>query len=701
MRWVGVSLVPILLLAVQVVAAHDNPLPGNGPGTGQGAESNNRPSVHPGRQILHTGKGSLQSGNPAATGGPFDAHNIAFLSQLTLADMGAGNGVRGNDIWGWTDPLDKREYALVGRSDGTAFVDVTDPANPLYLGFLPTHTGNRAWRDIKVYANHAYVVSDDNGDHGMQVFDLTQLRSVDMPPVIFAETAHYSGFGKGHNIVINEATGFGYAVGANSFSGGLHFIDLNNPAAPVAAGGFSADGYTHDAQVVSYSGPDSAYSGREIAFCSNEDTLTIVDVTDKGLPVQLSRTSYANAEYTHQGWLTEDHAYFLSNDELDEYRDSAIDFTRTHIWDVADIDAPLYLGFYEAAVQSIDHNLYIHNGLVYAANYTAGLRVLEHGNIASASLSEVAYIDTHPSKDSVRSFDGAWSVYPFFASGTVVIGDRDEGLVIVRLLQADVSVSATDAPDPVTQGSQITYSIDVVNNGLDVASNVTLTDDLPAGVTHELATPSQGSCSETGGTVTCLLGDLANGDSVSVVIMVTADSPLILSNTVSAGADEIDRNRSNNAVTLVTTILPDTDGDGLDDDFEVSIGTSPVNPDTDGDGLDDGVEVNQYATDPLDTDTDTDGFSDGEEVLAGSLPLDPGSIPGGASGDVNGDTVVDIVDVMLAYRIARGELPADTNRVLRGDVAPLVAGVPAPDGQLDIADILIIQRKMMGLVSGF
>jgi hypothetical protein len=41
--------------------------------------------------------------------------------------MGADGNVRGNDIWGWTDPLDGREYALVGRNDGTAFVDVTDP----------------------------------------------------------------------------------------------------------------------------------------------------------------------------------------------------------------------------------------------------------------------------------------------------------------------------------------------------------------------------------------------------------------------------------------------------------------------------------------------------------------------------------------------------------------------------------------------
>jgi choice-of-anchor B domain-containing protein len=375
--------------------------------------------------------------SPFAHGGPFAAQNIDFLSQLTLAEMGAGTGVEGSDIWGWTDPQTGGEYALVGLSDGTAFVDVSDPTAPLYLGFLPTFTGNNPWRDIKVYADHAFIVSDNNGVHGMQVFDLTQLRSVTSPPVIFGETAHYSGFQEAHNIVINQDSAFAYAVGTDTFSGGMHFIDIADPSNPVAAGGFGADGFTHDAQVVNYAGPDTGYVGREIAFCSNTDTLTIVDVSDKNNPSQLSRTGYAASGFMHQGWLTADQRYFLSNDETDERDNPAINFTRTHLWDVADLDAPVYMGFYEASVQSIDHNLYTHRGLVFEANYTSGLRVLDLGDIANTSLSEVAWIDTHPAIDSLTLFKGAWSVYPFFASGTVIIGDINEGLITVRLALPD------------------------------------------------------------------------------------------------------------------------------------------------------------------------------------------------------------------------------------------------------------------------
>jgi choice-of-anchor B domain-containing protein len=373
----------------------------------------------------------------SATGGPFTAQNIEFLSQLTLAGMGAGTGVTGNDIWGWTDPQTGREYALVGRSDGTAFVDISDPMAPLYLGLLPTFTGDNAWRDIKVYADHAYVVSDNNGAHGMQIFDLTQLRSVSSPPVTFSETAHYSGFQEAHNIMINEASAFAYAIGTDTFNGGLHFIDIADPVNPVAVGGFGADGFTHDAQIVTYKGPDTAYAGQEIAFCSNTDTLTIVDVTDKNSPLQLSRTGYADSGFVHQGWLTPDQRYFLSNDETDERDNPNINFTRTHLWDVADLDAPIYMGFYEATVQSIDHNLYTHRGLVFEANYTSGMRVLDLGDIANGNLTEVAWIDTHPAIDSLTSFQGAWSIYPYFASGTVIIGDINEGLITVRLALPD------------------------------------------------------------------------------------------------------------------------------------------------------------------------------------------------------------------------------------------------------------------------
>jgi choice-of-anchor B domain-containing protein len=166
-----------------------------------------------------------------------------------------------------------------------------------------------------VYADHAFVVSEAPG-HGMQVFDLSELRQVISPPVTFSETAYFDGFGSAQNIVINEDSGYAYGVGTNTCSGGLHFVDISNPTSPTGDGCFSGDGYTHDAQCVIYNGPDANHQGEEICVNANEETVTIVDVTNKANPIQLSRTGYPNAEYTHQGWLSEDHRYYFKTTSL-------------------------------------------------------------------------------------------------------------------------------------------------------------------------------------------------------------------------------------------------------------------------------------------------------------------------------------------------------------------------------------------------
>ena len=155
------------------------------------------------------------AGLSACVGGQaagYPCQSVDLLDQFTPAALGGGSG---NDSWGWTDPLDGREIAIMCLNNGTAFVDLQDPENSVYLGRLPTHTGNSSWRDAKVYSNHAYIVSEAGG-HGLQIFDLTQLRSVASPPATFTETAHYDGFGNAHNIVINEESGFAYAVGTST-----------------------------------------------------------------------------------------------------------------------------------------------------------------------------------------------------------------------------------------------------------------------------------------------------------------------------------------------------------------------------------------------------------------------------------------------------------------------------------------------------
>lgn len=379
----------------------------------------------------------------SGTAGQYPCLKVDLMSFLPLELIGGGEGA---DLWGWTDSQTGKEYAIMTRTNGTSFVDISDAQRPIYLGNLPSHTNSSIWRDVKVYQNHAFIVSDYNGNHGVQIFDLTQLRTVTQATT-FSETAHYGGIGSAHNIVINEDTGYAYVVGGSSglnrCSGGLHMINIQNPTEPTFAGCFSSDGYTHDAQCVLYNGPDSDYQGQEICFNANEDTLTIVNVQDKDNPAMLAREGYMGSRYAHQNWLTEDQRYLLMNDEQDETNNGHN--TRTYIWDVSDLDNPTLSDTYTAGVASIDHNLYVHNGYVYEANYRSGLRILSTSDIANGNLSEVGYFDIYPSSDSA-DYNGAWSVYPFFESGNVIVSGIEQGLFVLRP-QLEPNV-ATATPTP-------------------------------------------------------------------------------------------------------------------------------------------------------------------------------------------------------------------------------------------------------------
>ena len=360
--------------------------------------------------------------------GPYPCNGFDLLGRLDLDDLQAAAG---NDIWGWTDPDNGREYALVGLNNGTAFVDISDTDNLVYVGKLPTATTNSAWRDIKVYQNHAFIVSEADG-HGMQVFDLTRLRSVSGAPLSFTADARYTGFGDAHNIVINEDTGFAYAVGTarnDIYNGGVHFINISDPQNPVQAGGYAASGYTHDAQVVNYNGPDTDYTGREIFVGANESLLVVVDVTDKQNPTLITDLRYSNTSYTHQGWFTEDQRYFILGDEGDE-----MDFgfnSRTLVFDFSDLDNPSHHATYLGPSLAIDHNGYVLGDEFFLANYTAGMRVLDLSQIEMNTLAEEAFFDSYPSGNNT-SFNGVWSVYPYFSSGKVVMSDMNSGLFVVE-----------------------------------------------------------------------------------------------------------------------------------------------------------------------------------------------------------------------------------------------------------------------------
>ncbi|KAL8672788.1 MAG: hypothetical protein Q9168_002782 [Polycauliona sp. 1 TL-2023] len=284
--------------------------------------------------------------------GPYSCDKVDMLSFLSHSQMGSSTK-EGNDIWGWTSP-DGREFGAVGQTDGTAFVEIAKGGALKYLGRLPTQTDSSIWRDMKVVNGYVYIGSEA-ANHGLQVFDMRKLLSIKGAPKTFNTgsdlTAWYRGFGSSHNIVAHEEKNMVYAVGtsrSSSCKGGLFMLDVRNPANPTSPGCVSQDGYVHDAQCVIYNGPDTQYLGKEICFNYNEDTLTIVDVTNKASPRQISRTPYAGSAYTHQGWLTsEDMSFLLLDDELDEEDGTGVAAngrTTTYIFNITTLASPINTG---------------------------------------------------------------------------------------------------------------------------------------------------------------------------------------------------------------------------------------------------------------------------------------------------------------------------------------------------------------------
>ncbi|OUU17563.1 MAG: hypothetical protein CBC05_04350 [Crocinitomicaceae bacterium TMED45] len=443
--------------------------------------------------------------------GGYPCQNIDLMGYLSSDEVGGGDM---NDIWGWIDPSDGTEYAILGRSTGTSFIDISDPANPIMVANLPTNMVTSFWRDIKVHDNHAFIVSEASG-HGMQVVDLTQLGSIENPPQDIEADALYTGWGNAHNIVINESTGRAYGVGTATFAGGLHILDISDPLNPTLIGDYAGDGYTHDAQVVSYIGPDGNYQGKEIAFCCNENTVTIVDVTDPTDATMISSVGYAGSSYTHQGWLTEDHRYFMSNDELDE-QDYGVN-TTTFIWDVSDLSDPQLIGTFVSETSAIDHNMYVLDTLVYQSNYRAGLRVLDLTDIENGELDEVAYFDVYPSSDAAQ-FNGSWSNYPYLPSGVIPVSHIEEGVFFLKLSDTFIDYGCTDAqacnydPDATEDdGSCLAFNVCGECEGEDLfcvgcmdetACNYTLEATIDDGSCFSIDAPAAQSASQSGGPVT-------------------------------------------------------------------------------------------------------------------------------------------------------------------------------------------------------
>lgn len=415
----------------------------------------------------------------AASAGARNASNLTLLSQVPTSQFGGGDG---SDCWGYVSPSG-REYALVGAASGLGVIEITDPTNPQVIAFIDS--ANSFWHDVKVIGEYAYHVNESG--NGIQVIDLS---NIDNGVVTKVQDKQQGGHTTTHNIVAHVETGYLYLTGANVANGGLVAVDTNaDPADPTFAGSWN-NRYVHDAQVVIWQ--HGAYAGREIAFCFNgEFGVEVIDVTDKGNMTRIGGSSYPALRYCHQGWLSPDQQYLYVNDELDE--GNSVSVTTTRVFRVHDPAYsgpagdepspanPVFVGTFSTGVAAVDHNLYTLGNLIFQANYRSGLRVFDASQDPE-NPTQVAFFDTYLPDDDAR-FNGAWSVYPYFPSGNIIVSDIEQGLLVlelddsvgIRVVTLDVTSVVPERLDP-GQTLDVVVSAEVsgvtpLSNGYKLAVN--------------------------------------------------------------------------------------------------------------------------------------------------------------------------------------------------------------------------------------
>ena len=406
------------------------------------------------RKPRDEGRGWRQSDGGAPRVG-FDASGVALMSWLTLPELDAG-ATNANDCWGYTSPSG-REYALIGLSSGTAFVEITDPGNPSVVGFI---SGPESlWRDVQVFGTTAYAVSE--GGSGIQVINLAD---IDNGTVNLIRTVTNGGNTTAtHTVIVDEVSGYLYRCGGGS--NGLRIYDLNaDPTNPAFVTQWN-NKYVHECAAVTYD--SGTYAGKQIAFACNgfnggfDDTgLEILDVTNKTAITTMSRITWSNPGYSHQVWLSEDRQYAFINDELDESNYGI--GTRIIVINIANLSAPFIAATYTSTNPAIGHNFYVKGDLLFGANYTSGLRVYDISD--PLAITETAYFDTFAGGDGA-TFNSLWGNYPYFPSGTVIGSDLEQGLFVWKVAPFEF-----EYPDgiPTTinpAGTTVRFNINPLNGG--------------------------------------------------------------------------------------------------------------------------------------------------------------------------------------------------------------------------------------------
>tara|TARA_B100001093_G_scaffold498819_1_gene547390 strand:- start:221 stop:2962 length:2742 start_codon:yes stop_codon:yes gene_type:complete len=337
----------------------------------------------------------------------FTAKSQPSLNINLLSNLDYNNDL--SDVWGYAN--DAGEYALVGLYNGISVVNVTNPYDPVELGFF--NGPESIWRDLKTWGNYLYCINDEDGDGGagLQILNLEELiNGVNNPTYIENMSL---GFETAHNIYIDE-NGVLYVFGADYGIGGALMYDLvANPENPPLLGVFN-DYYLHDGMARG----DTLWGG-----AINDGVFTVIDVSDKQNPSIIGSHATPN-NFSHNCWISDDGDYLFTTDEVSGAYVAAYDVSNLN--DIEEVDR---IQAWSPQTNVIPHNTHVDGDFIVTSYYADGVSVVDVSN--PSNMVEVGYYDT--SEDySGDGFNGAWGAYPWLPSGNILVTDIETGLYVLE-----------------------------------------------------------------------------------------------------------------------------------------------------------------------------------------------------------------------------------------------------------------------------
>ncbi len=373
----------------------------------------------------------------------FGQYNLSFAGQISYSDTSLLSG-----CWGYTSD-DGAEYALIATIHGTSIVEITTPTSPEELFFVPGAAST--WREIKTWNNHAYVCTEGGG--GLMIIDLSNL-----PAAI--DTISFKGdvdhpFNTAHTLFIDE-NGFCYLFGYNLLTGaseGAYILDLNvDPKHPEYVAELNSI-YIHDGFVRN----DTLW-----ASCIYEGNFEVFDVSNKSDIILLGQQA-TSASATHNCWLSDDGKYLFTTDEIRAGFISSFDVT--DVTDMKQLDQAKH----GAPDSTIAHNTYYLNGYLVTAHYSEGVTI--HDVHKPENIIEVGHYDSSPfGPDGL--LEGAWGVYPYFPSGTVIISDITEGLIVLTPNYQRACYLEGNVKDLASFENIVNAKVEIVSTGIIDSSNI-------------------------------------------------------------------------------------------------------------------------------------------------------------------------------------------------------------------------------------